>query len=1589
MHCMEWKSDHQPLYYELRYSLIQEEPGHMIYFGLNRNVKFVLPAGFATKSFNVYLNVIIRNNLGASTKVCSLVREVKPLSLNVTLIQYIYNETFHPQSQLAKYLEEKQNQALLHQIHILSTSLNNFGLIKTSSSKEKILKEQIRFRFLEAIENLKILNRVEAVQALSCLSEIITDISEITMFELQKIYNIYDRLHNHKSEMHGFTSEVLQHEFLVLLSKLVFASHSVYLRNEELIRMGRQQFVEEIKSMMKTRLKVEEPLIVEVPHAYICALYLLNFEQNPFQLPLKSTEIIFEGFNSTFKRERIRKSLSNKYNAHENCIAMISQEFDYVSMPHYLNFAQVLSSTKTSVLFSILSCDKLERIENEIDMNFTIRFSRNLENQIDNNAFLTAHNMNFHQINITEDDINHSYLFHVKIENMMNTSEQNFQIEALFRHKTWPTPKKYAWRQSFPLNAKERSFFITENYIKDPGLYYFALWTPIENKNIMSNEVIGEYSIFIWKDVCLGKSRGIWSTQNCHSSETSNYFWTDCKCSAQEITAYSIPFLSHIFFDKLKNVNNCPIPLIDNSNNHKQLYVICVKTGIYFSSGTTASVFIVLHGTKGMTETRQLIDSKAEKFCFQKGSVDLFLMSTEKSLGPLVKLEIWHNNYGLSPSWYLKSVTIKDLKTGHSYDFECSKWLSAEKGDGQIERELTVSETVPSFISVFSDSFITFIHDLNMWNSVICESPSSFYTGVQRLTCCLCFCLNCAFLIILLMELILEKDINHYDLPHISKNTFPICLFVSAVATIPQVVFTFLFRYSKLPQLNIDPKFSQILCFLSLQHLYCWLQHKRSNSSRSSDRSASSLGESDSFYSSFEESSVMSIPELMAESFSTEGKDEFPTSVSSVSINDPVSPLQKTLSTWQAFENWVRKKHDLIKSDPSGRQVATEKSDSVLIPEEIMLEDLENLNEMDSNSIASNDSQQEELKEDYVYNTHTMVDNLNLCLHFPFLHYSFYYIAWVLLASNILLIGTFTVMKISSFSSSKCTFWIKYIFFSLLCSFLLIIPFMVLMLAVLSSLKRYLGKEIPPTNNSPMQEIVNNETDKIQPSYKRIEYFKKYLRPPREQVLEQFRQCAFKEKFIFNLQSYFWQYIAMLILLLVLSLPNETYNRYMQRTSILNTFFKENMLTLKISLNSSLELIDWFEYDFVDRFYGRNQCLDPSFDCGITLLTGCSVVGSAVIRLFKTSPYADHSFAFWETDYTSKNASSYNLLHKYEPRLLKGYYGNYYKEDDFVILSDNLEEAEEQMDAFLPVLLNTTSGAVSVEFLLFNPSFSTLTSVSFLFEITELQVHFTKELLPAKLHEPKTFLRSILIRSKSHKQRAQCEKVTFKDTRKVLQKKLTGYFQSLSPQIVAKDDYVLPVDFLLIELEQLAETLLNKTNNLFIENEISKSKKLEDTISSSAIEGYLNSQYQLLEKEIGLEFPIPEEMRLNCAFDSTKLTEESQGNLQDLITERLTATMPRLNKSAANNVQPSSLNASLVSQRKFKHFTGKNLNLSSSLPHKIRKTYPLYHVDSDSSSSSSESILDKNVGISLRKTKSRGKGKNNELNLNVLDDFSF
>lgn len=67
------------------------------------------------------------------------------------------------------------------------------------------------------------------------------------MFDLQKIYNIFLKISNIRFNLRGYRYEELQHEFMALLSRLVYSAHSSFLHNNELIRLGKDHFITEIK----------------------------------------------------------------------------------------------------------------------------------------------------------------------------------------------------------------------------------------------------------------------------------------------------------------------------------------------------------------------------------------------------------------------------------------------------------------------------------------------------------------------------------------------------------------------------------------------------------------------------------------------------------------------------------------------------------------------------------------------------------------------------------------------------------------------------------------------------------------------------------------------------------------------------------------------------------------------------------------------------------------------------------------------------------------------------------------------------------------------------------------------------------------------------------------------------------------------------------------------------------------------------------------------------------------------------------------------------------------------------------------------
>ena len=68
----------------------------------------------------------------------------------------------------------------------------------------------------------------------------------------------------------------------------------------------------------------------------------------------------------------------------------------------------------------------------------------------------------------------------------------------------------------------------------------------------------------------------------------------------------------------------------------------------------------------------------------------MFVVASDRSLGRVSRLAIWHDNAGASPGWYLSRITVRDLQTNDCYHFVAETWLTLSTLDdqGDIEREL-------------------------------------------------------------------------------------------------------------------------------------------------------------------------------------------------------------------------------------------------------------------------------------------------------------------------------------------------------------------------------------------------------------------------------------------------------------------------------------------------------------------------------------------------------------------------------------------------------------------------------------------------------------------------------------------------------------------------------------------------------------------------------------------------------------------------------------------------------------------------------------------------------------------------------------
>uniref|UniRef100_A0A669CHB8 Polycystic kidney disease 1 like 2a n=1 Tax=Oreochromis niloticus TaxID=8128 RepID=A0A669CHB8_ORENI len=176
--------------------------------------------------------------------------------------------------------------------------------------------------------------------------------------------------------------------------------------------------------------------------------------------------------------------------------------------------------------------------------------------------------------------------------------------------------------------------------------------------------------------------------------------------------------------------------LEDNDPMDEYRYLLSVCTGHRIGASTSSQVTVTLLGTEGHSEPHHLTDSK--KRVFERGAVDMFLLTTPFSLGDLQGIRLWHNNSGSHPAWYVGNVMVQDLQTEEKWHFLCNSWLSVDIDDCSLDKIFPAASEMD--LKRFSNLFFTKttkdFKDGHLWISVISRPPSSHFTRVQRVSCC-------------------------------------------------------------------------------------------------------------------------------------------------------------------------------------------------------------------------------------------------------------------------------------------------------------------------------------------------------------------------------------------------------------------------------------------------------------------------------------------------------------------------------------------------------------------------------------------------------------------------------------------------------------------------------------------------------------------------------------------------------------------------------------------------------------------------------------------------------------------------------------
>ncbi|XP_075325387.1 polycystin-1-like protein 2 [Odontesthes bonariensis] len=207
--------------------------------------------------------------------------------------------------------------------------------------------------------------------------------------------------------------------------------------------------------------------------------------------------------------------------------------------------------------------------------------------------------------------------------------------------------------------------------------------------------------------------------------------------------------------------------LEDNDPLAEYRYLLTISTGHRHGASTSSQVTVTLLGTEGESEPHHLTDP--EKPVFERGGVDMFLLTTHFSLGDLQSLRLWHDNSGEHPAWYVNKVMVQDLETRQKWHFLCNTWLAVDVAECTLDKVFPVATEVDlkRFSNLFFMKTAKDFRDGHIWFSVVSRPPCSTFTRVQRVSCCFSLLLCTMLTSIMFWGIPTDPSEQTMDLGHI------------------------------------------------------------------------------------------------------------------------------------------------------------------------------------------------------------------------------------------------------------------------------------------------------------------------------------------------------------------------------------------------------------------------------------------------------------------------------------------------------------------------------------------------------------------------------------------------------------------------------------------------------------------------------------------------------------------------------------------------------------------------------------------------------------------------------------------------------